>query len=191
MADGLIYRRKTGTTLIELLTASTVFLLLMGVIMSFYISGVKVTRQQDQRSDAIRRALNIADKFEVLLSQSRLIWAGAGDTEKQAQIVLFTRLSESMPLNKNGIGWNPRAETIYLDQSDPQHPRFVHIDSEGQERTFGDLRAGDKAAIASTDTSVAVSLELLYYPVSSASASDSPEVYTHKRTIPIRNCEEF
>ena len=197
MEAGLVFgrikqQRTSGTTFIELMVSSTIFLLLMGVIMSFYISGAKVTRQQDQRSDTMRRALNIADKFEILLSNSRLIWSGVKDSGDKPQILVFTPLdtSASPPITAKGVKWSRKAETIYYD-ANSKAPQFIHINGEGNERPLGRLKLGEKAILTVTKNSVTLRLELLYYPHSVQPVSEEIPIYIHERTIPIVNCDDF
>ena len=197
MEAGLIFKRvlhrqPSGTTFIELMVASTVFLLLMGVIMSFYISGAKVTRQQDQRSDTMRRALNITDKFETLLKDSRLIWVGVGENEDKPQVLIFTPLEADTPLpvTANGPKWSQKAETIYYDAKS-QTPQFILVNGEGKERPLGRLKKGETATITADSDSVTIRLALLYYPHKDQTVPDPNEVFVHERIIPIVNVAEY
>lgn len=187
----IISRRPNGTTFVELMTTSAIFLLLMGIIMSFYISGAKVTKQQDQRSDTMRRALKIVDKFEVLLSQSRLIWAGSREKEQQAKILIFSPLDEKTPISSKGINWSKSAEQIYLDTSDPQNQQFIHITRDGQKHFIGQLKKGESADILTSSQCVIIKLTLLYYPDEAQAIDHKPEEYRHERTIPLYNRENY
>lgn len=86
MAAGLNSKRLHGTTLVELMVSAALFLLLISAIMSFYISGAKVTNQQEQRLEMVRRSLRLLDRLEVQLAYARIIWLGTvGDTANPEQ----------------------------------------------------------------------------------------------------------
>ncbi|MBQ7568062.1 hypothetical protein IJT17_04580 [bacterium] len=190
MAAGLISSRRTyGTTLIELLTASSIFLLLIGVIMSFYISGARVTRQQDQHSETLRRGLRIVNRIEVLLSYSHLLWAGRDYSEQESQVLLFVPLADNPLASLNGISWSRKAAKLCVDISDKNEQRIVHTDISGNKRLIGTLGKGESIEFACGASQVRIVLKLLNSPVAGEHAPEENEIHTQERAIPIYNGE--
>lgn len=115
--------RRRGSTLAEMLVVLFVFSLMMVLILSFYIEGTKVTSRQDKTSAAYRRVLQVLDRVQTLLAYSRVY-------EVQGDHVVFSRLSESAPLDAFGRpNWDPPQTLVSV--VDPRTLRLQLVVREG------------------------------------------------------------
>ncbi len=80
-----------GATLIEVLIAGSLFSLMMGAILSFYIEASAVSAKRDQQSRRLRRYHLALDKTEQILREAKVLRVGA-------RLITFLRLADSLEL---------------------------------------------------------------------------------------------
>lgn len=93
-------QRRLGATLLEVLIAGSLFSLIMGAILSFYIEASAVSAKRDQQSRRLRRYHLALDKAEQILQEAKVLRVGA-------RVITFLRLADSLELE----GFRPIKES--------------------------------------------------------------------------------
>jgi len=133
---------RRGATLIELMTAATLFLIMLGSVLSFYVYASGVSARQEKVSEGYRSAMLHLDKLETVLGYSR-IYA----VQREGSVVVFEPPSENGAPPTVVRRWpqlSGRLATIYVDESGQ---RVVRRDN-GANVTLFRLPYGEKVVFS-------------------------------------------
>ena len=194
MEQHLIRRRtQNGTTILELLVSATTFLLVLSAILTFYTSGAKVTQQQDERMEAMRRSMRILDRLETAVAYSKVYgYAKLDGSSDESEALFFFRPDSENPVEQRGPNWTVNACKIILTKATTDGNRFLVYEDENQKRRrIADIYKDETLTMELAGNYLKVEMSLLYYPNKTEVKAEERAYYKMTRNIPIYNVDDI